>query len=167
MDQPLLPIPRVWLRALLFAGILLPVVFLSTHSWSLKLPSLLMWAALIGSYRDARIAGPVFRFNYVIAFVPLPAKKLKLDRVARLGVDIEESLSFGWILVFGFWNVLFTWLLDWLLPWVGGRYRVWLVTIKGKKILAWQGNSDPAFDENVRRLEAATGLTMERTGFSP
>lgn len=167
MDQRLRPVPRTWLRTLLFAAIIVPAALFSDAPWSMKLPAFVMWAGLIGSYRDARIEAGTFRFGYVVAFVPLPAKRLKLERIVRLGVDTEESLGLGWVLLFGFWNVFITWLLDWLLPWMGGRYRVWLVTAKGRRVLGWQGNSDEAFEENVRRLEGATGLTLERTGFSP
>jgi hypothetical protein len=164
--MPLHPVPRLWLRVLLLALILLPIPF-ARATWTVKGMGVLLWTVMLGSYRDVRIEGAVLRYGFVVGFVPLKPRRLKLDRVTRLAIDTEQGVGWGWMFVVGLWNWLFCWVLDWLFPWFGGRYRVWLLTARGKQILAWQGNSDDALHENLAMLESATGLTTERSGFPP
>lgn len=155
------PTPRVWLRTLLLGLLMLPIPFASA-TWVVKLTGLLLWTALLGSYRIARIEEGAFVVRLVVGFVPLRPRRVRLERVARLTVDIEQPTGTLWVFVIGPWNLMFSWLFDWLLPWLGGRYRVWLVSAKGRRVLAWQGNSDAFFRDNVDRLESATGLVLER-----
>ena len=59
----------------------------------------------------------------------------------------------------GVWNVLMIWLLDWLIPWAGGDYKLWLRSKSGR-LLAWQGNGEANFRHNLAVLEDATGLPV-------
>jgi hypothetical protein len=50
----------------------------------------------------------------------------------------------------------------WFWPWIGEEYELWLVTAKGKRFLAWQGNGDNWFQHNLELLKQVTGATIER-----
>ena len=59
-------------------------------------------------------------------------------------------------------NVLAIWLLDWLIPWAGGDYKLWLRTKSDQRVLAWQGNGEANFRRNLEILEEVSGLPVTR-----
>lgn len=162
-EYTLKPIPRLWLRVILFVVLMLPA-FLSTAPWSTKILGLLLWAGLLGTFPLAQLRDGRFEKQFFVAFVPLKPRKWCLDKVARVEVNLAEPTGCWTAFVFGPANFFFFRLFDWLLPWIGGRYRLWLRSAKGHRVQVWQGSSDAAFEANVHALEKATGLSLERTG---
>lgn len=165
MDYQLKPHPRVGLRVGLLALFLLPLL-ISSLNWPTKGGAIFFWTLLFGSCRLAWLRDDRFEQQLVIGFVPLKVQKYRLKRIDAIGIDTEEPVGCLWILILGVAMVLTFWVFDWLFPWVGGRYRIWLLTQSEKRILAWQGNSEETLHETLAQFEAATGLKFERANFS-
>ena len=165
MDYQLKPYPRVGLRAGLLALFLLPL-FLSSVSWQVKAGALVFWTLMFGSYRNSWLREDRFEQQYIIGFVPLKVQKYRLRKLDALGVDIEQPVGILWVFITGVGTLLTFWIFDWLFPWMGGRYRLWLLTRTEKRVLAWQGNDQDTLNETVAQFERATGLKSERSNFN-
>jgi hypothetical protein len=165
MEYQLQPLPRPKLRLVLLAVFMLPPL-ISTVSWQTKARILVFWTLLFGSYRLAWLREDRFEQQLVIGFVPLKVQKFRLKRIEAIGVDTEEPVGFLWVLIIGLGMLITFWVFDWLFPWMGGRYRVWLLTRTEKRILAWQGNSQETLNETVAKFEEATSLKSQRTNFN-
>ena len=165
MEYQLKPPPRTGLRAGILAVFLLPLL-LSSVGWPLKAGALLFWTALIGSYRVSWLREDRFEQQYFIAFVPIKPQKYRLRKIEAVGIDIEEQAGVSWVLLIGLQMLLTMWVFDWLFPWMGGRFRVWLLLQSKKRVLAWQGSCQDTLNETVARLEEATNLKSERTNFN-
>jgi hypothetical protein len=165
MDYQLKPYPRIHLRLGILAVFMLPLL-LSTVSLLAKAFAFVFWTLLIGSYRQAFLREDRFEQHYFIGFVPLKVYKWRLKKLEALGLDTEEPVGCLWIIVLGVAMVLTFRVFDWLFPWVGGRYRIWLLTQSEKRILAWQGNSEETLHETLAQFEQATGMKCQRTNFN-
>ena len=157
---PLRPVRHWWLRSpiLLFcAGIAL----VSRVEMYKKVFFVASMAAWVGSYPQARLTGDRFERTMFIAFVPARVQRWPLDRFVSIQSDSEpqEEFAVGWWFLFGNWWVLWN-VLDWMVPWVGGPYKLWLRAASGKRVLAWQGRSDRQFRENLDILQQRLGLPM-------
>jgi hypothetical protein len=131
-------------------------------SWAVKIVGAVMWSGWIGSYPIARIRGDQFERVMVIMFVPARAKRWSLDRFSGIQPESEQEDEFaiGWWWLFGGWW-LWSKALDWLTPWMGGPYKLWLRATSGKRVLAWQGRSEAQFRANLDMLLNRTGLSVE------
>ena len=162
MEHTLSPTPRPRLRAVILA-VLLMATFISSGAWLGKLFGAMLLVLLAGTYRYSYVHDDRFQFRYFVGFVPMKVRSYPLKKAVRIEVD-QESPAGVWTLIFlGPWNWLWCHILDHVFPWFGGRYRLWLCTVSGKRVLAWQGNSDACFQQNLRFLETVTGLPIERS----
>ena len=50
-------------------------------------------------------------------------------------------------------------LLDYVIPWLGGNYKLFLRQYDDEKVLIWQGNNTSDYEGNLALLESA-GLTI-------
>ena len=163
MERSLKPIPRLWLRTVLFAVLLTPLL-LSSVGWFQKLFVVAMLALMVGTFRRSWIRGDKFRTGMVVMFYPMRMRQWKLERFVAIEIEIDDRLSFLWILVTGpmFW--LLWRISDFLFPWIGGEFTLRLRTAKGKRVLVWQGNSEDHFETNLELLKTATGAEIQRKG---
>jgi hypothetical protein len=81
--------------------------------------------------------------------VPMPKVRLRVTILVLL-------VAFAWI------GPLLIRLMDWLVPWFGGDYKLWLRTVSDERVLAWQGNGEGNFRQNLEILEETTGLPVTR-----
>ena len=119
-------------------------------------------AAWVGSYPLSRIRGEHFERVMFIMFLPARTKRWALDRFVGIQPESvpQDEFAGAWWMIFGNWFVWWT-VLDWMIPWVGGSYKLWLRAGSGKRVLAWQGSSDRQFRENLDLLQRRTGLSIE------
>ena len=161
METLLHPIPRLRWRLVLFAAL---VAFISIgHApWFSKLAFAAWMAFFLGSYRIARLNDGWFERQMVFMFVPLKRKRWQLARFVEIETRWDESLHVGWALLMG--PALWLWarFLDLALPWMGGNYQLRLRHVKGRPVLAWQGNNDAHFQANLEILKSNTGLPLHR-----
>jgi hypothetical protein len=155
------PVPRLGIRIAAFAA-LAGFALIGSTSWMSKLGFCAAMAFFTGSYRVARLNDGRFERRTVIMFVPLKTKRFQLDRCTDIETFWEESLGIEWSLLTGghLW-ILWT-LFDWLVPWLGGSYRLRLRRLKGGPALVWQGNSEANFQANLEILKNKTGLPVQR-----
>jgi hypothetical protein len=119
---------------------------------------------LLGTFPNAQLTSEHLQSNYVVCFLPVHKKRWPLSEFVRIETDIEQRIVQSWgILVLFFWSL---WLMfrmfDYLMPWLGGDYKLWLRTYGDERLLVWQGNSESHFEGNLRALEEATGLPTAR-----
>jgi hypothetical protein len=135
---------------------------IGTASWLSKLGFCAAMAFFLGSYRVARLKDGRFERRMVIMFVPLKTRRFQLDRCTDIETHWEGGMRVEWSLLTGAWLWIFWTLFDWLIPWLGGSYRLRLRRVKGGPALVWQGNSEANFQANLEILKNNTGLPVQR-----
>ncbi len=159
--MPLRPVRRWWLRFLVFLAFATIAIF-SRAVWHKKVFFSATMAAWAGSYPVARIKGERFERLMFIMFVPARVKRWSLDRFTGVQTECEpqDEYAFGWWWFFGNWWVVWI-VFDWIVPWLGGSYKLYLRAGSGKRVLAWQGNSESQFRANLDILQRRAGLSLE------
>lgn len=164
MPTPFRPAKRLPLRVTVFAvlaafGLLGSAGVINTLIWLVSL------AFLLGSYREAQIGDGQFERRLVLLFIPQPWKRWSLEKFYEIESKYADPSEIEMMLP-GF--MLFTWqllwgaLFDWLIPWMGGSYKLRLRLAKGGSVLVWQGNSDANFQANLALLQNCTSLPLRR-----
>ena len=95
-------------------------------------------------------------------FIPARTRRWSLDRFVGIQPESvpQDQFAGEWWMIFGSWFLWWT-VLDWMMPWVGGSYKLWFRAGSGRRVLAWQGSSDTQFRENLDLLQRRTGLSIE------
>lgn len=155
----LVPVRSLRRRAIVVAGLWL-LALIGTTSWSQKLFFCACMALWIGSFPQARLSGGRFERELYVAFVRVRTKRWKLDRFCRIEIGPDEHSETGPV---GVLLAPFFWFLpviDAIVPWLGGDYKVWLRAHSGRRVLVWQGNSDEYYKANLAALRQVTGLPV-------
>jgi hypothetical protein len=162
---PLVPQPKVRLRATIVA-VLVVLGLIGPSGLVAKLIFCLAMTALFGTFPRCRISRKSYEKEWFIGFVPVGVSHTLLADAKQIETDLEQrmGLTGGCLLSLfvGVQNVLMVWLLDWLIPWAGGDYKLWLRTRAGDRVLAWQGNGEQNFRQNLEIMEDITGLSVTR-----
>ena len=161
-SAPLQPVRRWWLRLVLFLAIAAIPLFSQRTAWYKRVIFAASMALWIGSYPVARVRGDRFERGMFIMFLPVRTKRWSLDRFSGILPESEprDEFAFAWWMFFGNWWVIWT-VLDWMVPWSGGSYKLWLRAATGKRVLAWQGSSESQFRANLDLLQRRTSLSIE------
>jgi hypothetical protein len=148
--------PRVQLgrRYCLLAVLLLPVVFVPHMSLWLRLVACILPVALTGTYRISVLDGDRFKTQLFFMFVPIKTEKCNLPGVIYVETKYNAT-GLGTFLMF-----VFGFIFDLLIPALGGAYEIWLVTAKGREMVAWQGFNQSLFEENLQLLSSRTGAEV-------
>ena len=155
------PRPLVWLRKLLvcaWSGYLLIAPWPS----SLKLDLCLLSVVLFGTFRTITVSSQQITWNYRFGFLPFYTRQLALKDQRTLVTGWEESSGLCEALLLGLWRAFFAPLADWLCPWRGGPYRLWVKNSQGTQTLVWRGRVERSFHRNHKLLSQATGLPSHR-----
>jgi hypothetical protein len=162
---PLVPQPRVWLRLTILL-LLIAFAWIGESSWYSKAIFALATTGLFGTFPRLRISTEYFQQQWFAAFLPVYGRRMRLDKLVQIETDVETKMGMetGFALAFfvGLWDVLMIWLFDWLVPWFGGDYKLWLRTKSDRRILAWQGNGESNFRRNLDLLKDISGLPVTR-----
>ena len=162
MDRPLGPLPNWKRRWIVFVVLSLPALISSQVSWVAKPFALLMVAALVGSARESRVAGTELVSQLFIAFVPRKPQRCKLKFIVLIEAENRKGVgAIDWMFFMGF-NWVMDHIMQWIWPWMAGELELWVVTARDKKMLAWRGNGDAAFQANLATLTSATGASVKR-----
>ena len=145
-------------------AVLLASIVLGNLAWWQKVFVAVMLTLLAGTFRRSCVRGDKFRTGMTIMFYRLPIRQWKLERFVTIEVETEGRLHFGWVVLMELCLWLWLRLSDYLFPWIGGEFGLWLCSVKGKRVLAWQGNSEDYFRNNLEMLETATGAEVQRKG---
>ncbi|OHB69160.1 MAG: hypothetical protein A2V70_21185 [Planctomycetes bacterium RBG_13_63_9] len=167
-DQPspeteplaLVPDRRVKPRLIVLAC-LVALALIATVGWPQKVFFCTSMVFLLGTFPRYCINGQRFEREFVFMFVRVQNKSWRLASFEAIETDLEFQLP-AWTIIFLFLNWFLVRLLDYLVPWAGGKYRILLRDGEGERILAWQGNGEGSFRANLQALEDTTGLPVER-----
>ena len=163
--MPLVPQPKIWLRVTILV-LLVALAWIGESSWYAKGIFALAMAGLFGTFPRLRINTEYFQQEWFVAFLPVYGRRMRLDKLVQIETDVETRMGMGTGIVLAFfvgvWNVLMIWLFDWLIPWFGGDYKLWLRTKSDRRILAWQGNGESNFRRNLAALKDISGLPVTR-----
>lgn len=162
MERFLHPLPRIQFRVGLFVLLIIPPL-VTSGPWTGKISAVVMVSFLVGTYRRSVISGGTFQTNMTWMFIPFSPRRCKLKYVATIETGLEPRAGWWTFFLFGpsFW--VFSRICDFLMPWIGGEMKLWLRSAKGKRLLAWQGNSNDHFQANLAMLKNATGAEVVRT----
>jgi hypothetical protein len=162
MSTPLYPRPRIWLRATVVV-LLVALAWVGTTPWYAKTVFCLAMLGLLGSFPRPRIDSTCYEKTWFICFVAVRPIRIPWEKCIQIETDLDERLdAASSFLLFGVRDMLLGWIIDWLLPWFGGEYKLWLRTGPHDRVLAWQGNGEWNFRQNVDVLEDASGLPVTR-----
>jgi hypothetical protein len=139
-STPLVPQPKTWLRATILA--LLVVFALIGGSGPIAtIVFCLVMAGLFGTFPRCRISSEQFEREWFVFFVPVRVERTCLADVTQIETDVEQKMGIqgGCLLSLfvGVQNVLMVWLLDWLIPWAGGDYKIWLRLLSRRRVLTY------------------------------
>ena len=119
-------------------------------------------AALVGSARDSRLVGTDLITQLFVAFVPCKPERCKLKFIVQIEAENRKGIgAVDWIFFLGF-NWVMDRIMQWIWPWMAGELELWVVTARDRKMLAWRGNGDAAFQSNLAALTSATGAAVKR-----
>jgi len=161
MERELLPATDLRIRLIALGVLLVPIPFI---------PGINLWIGLLccglpliftGTYRRARIVETTFVAQFHFAFIPFPVQKCKLAVVGFVETIYGGSQPGLWtFILFGPLQFIMGWIFDYLIPALGGPYEIWLITAKGREILAWQGHNQQHFEANLELLQSQTGAEI-------
>ena len=143
-------------------GVLLIPIFLSSGFWLIKLFLTVLMAFLVGTVWRSDVREARLERQLILAFVPLRTKRWSLDKFQRIDIVCKPPTTVWAAAGIGVVWWLMWRAFDWLFPWLEATYQLHLRGKTGKRVLAWQGNSENDFDENTERLIQATGLPVQR-----
>ena len=119
----------------------------------------LVAAALLGTYPEIFVDGKELERRFRVLFFEMRVTHISLEPCTQIEIDIEPPLGVGWAAVLGiYW--LWCLVLDRVVPWLGGDYRIWVRTYRGQRIQVWQGNGEANFRANLKILQKETGLPL-------
>ncbi|WP_010586950.1 hypothetical protein [Schlesneria paludicola] len=160
MEVTLKPVTNLTPRYWVVGFVLVPFLLLPIPWW-VKLIGCITPIVLAGTYRISTIEGDKFRTQLFLGFVPLKPQKCNLPAVLYIETKYNAlGAGFGTLLLLGPMQYVFSTIFDMLIPALGGAYEIWLVTAKGREIVAWQGFNQKLFEENVELLTARSGAEL-------
>jgi hypothetical protein len=161
MERELIPVTNLRIRIVLLILFLAPIPFLPDVPMLIRFLSCGLPLIFTGTYRRSRIIETTFVTRFCFAFVPFPIQRCKLASVGYLEATYGNSRPGLWtFIMFGPLQLVFGWLFDFLIPSLGGPYEIWIVTAKGREIMAWQGHNQQYFDANLELLQSQTGAEI-------
>ena len=161
MERSLGPLPS-WVKRSVWCVVLVIPALLTTAPWPAKLFSLCFVAAMAGTTRTSKIVGPDLIGQMFVAFVPMKPERVKLKFIVEVETGLRREMNmFDWVL-FGAMAWITERVLKWVWPWLSGDFELWVITARDKRFLAWRGNGDALFQENLTMLTSATGAKVRR-----
>ena len=162
INRPLGPLPNWTTRWIVFGVLSLPTLIFPQIPWYLKPLAVATMAGLVGCARESYIDGTELVTRIFGAFMPLKPQRCKLKFIVLIEAEDRKGIgAVDWIFFLGF-NWVMDHIMQWIWPWMAGELELWVVTARDKKMLAWRGNGDNAFQANLATLTSATGASVKR-----
>ncbi|MDB5336253.1 MAG: hypothetical protein JWN70_1872 [Planctomycetaceae bacterium] len=155
------PRPLLWLRKVLACG-WSGYLLISPWSSSVRLDCCLLGLIVLGTFRTITVSNQQITWKYRFGFLPFYTSQLNLKDQTSIVTGWEERSGLGEALLLGLWGACVAPLADWLCPWRGGPYRLWVKSTQGVRTLIWRGRVERSFHRNHKLLGQATGLPSQR-----
>ncbi len=153
----LTPLRRRRPRLIVFA-LLVAFIMIGRPPWYQQVGFALSMAVLLGTYPLVEIRRKYIERSMIVLFYPAHTQRFPLRDFVSIETDLEKRIadSVGCL-------ILFVWVFrpfDYLMPWVGGDFKLWLRSLDDDRLLVWQGNNEHHFRINLETLESRTGLPV-------
>ncbi|HET6323163.1 MAG TPA: hypothetical protein VFG04_00580 [Planctomycetaceae bacterium] len=148
---------RLRVRIVVLVLLLVPIVVASRRSLLERLWACVIPLSVTGMYRTSKIRGDRFTTQFHIAFFPVTTQRCNLRGVTHIDTHYgHEGSGWGTMVLFGAIQAIFGRIFEFLLPSIGGPYRISLVTARGRELTAWQGTTEAEFRRIVELLQSVT-----------
>lgn len=161
MDRSLLPMPNWTLRVIVCVVMALPALLSPGPLWT-KLFGLAFVIVLTGSARESRVLGDEFETRLFVAFRSVKVERCKLKVVVEVETQLRQEANAADWLIFGGMMWAMDCIMRYIWPWMAGEFELTLLTARDKRVLAWRGNGEEAFQQNLATLVSATGARIRR-----
>jgi hypothetical protein len=155
------PHRRSSLRLLVLVGLVLLAVICGASWYHLAVFAFFM-GLLLGTFPRVRLRGELLEREFLLLFMPLHHVECRLGEIESLETGVEEQLGVAYGCLIGFQTWVIGKLVDRMAPWLGGDCKIWLRLRSGRRLLAWQGNNEQHFRQNLTVLERSTDLRAVR-----
>lgn len=159
MSQELKPKPNRIAR-IVGVALLSALGALGSTPWMAKIGFMISMVLILGTFRRFQVTEKSLRHRWTVAFIDLPSKSWKHKRFTKIETRYSPATGILEFLIFGPLGFLFGWILDTFFSWVGGTYEIWLNDEVDNGVLAWQGNSQQLFEENVELLKTMVDVPV-------
>jgi hypothetical protein len=118
-------------------------------------------------WRSSRLSwawwrGDKFQREFLLLFFPIHFRECRLSQIESIETGLEEQLGVAYGILLGVKTFIVGKIVDRLLPWLAGDFKIWVRLNSGRRVLAWQGNNQRDFHHNLEVLEASTLLRAVR-----
>jgi hypothetical protein len=161
VEMILQPETRLRPRLIVLGVMLIPVFVVSFPPWWMRILACVVPVMLTGTYRISQVDGDKFRTQLFVGYLPMKVDKCKLPGVLYIETKFNSTGFMGdaFPLLMPLQFILMG-IFDMLMPALGGPYEIWLITSKGREIVAWQGMHEQHFEQNVALLSARSGAEL-------
>lgn len=145
------------LPRLIILGCLVVFILIGQAPLHVQLAFDLCWALILGSYPLVEIREKTIEQTTMVGFFPVHRKTYQLRDFVSVETDVETRITqfVGCLILFIFFYWLLFRIFDYLLPWLGGDYKLWLRRYDDERIPIWQGNNTTDYEANLALLESA------------
>lgn len=106
---------------------------------------------IIGTYPIVQVKRKTIEQTFYVFFFPVHKTVLRLRDFVAVEADAEPRLSeqFGCLVYVFFWYAILWKFFDFLMPWLGGTYKLYLKEITDERTLIWQGSNTYDYEANL------------------
>jgi hypothetical protein len=159
MERILEPVDNPRRRLILLAILLLPILFtlrFTIVGLLISVAASFLPIMLTGTYRVTKVKGDRLFSQLFLGFMPMKPVKINLESVVGIHVRNAQQTGVGMLIMFGPVMFIFSHLMDYLLPSLGGSYEIHLETGKGRDVLVWSGHHQTQYEANLNYLKTRT-----------
>lgn len=156
------PKPR-WALRRLIAALSCAGILLSAAPGPVRLGLAVLVIFLAGTGVEIEVSDREIRRSHVWMFCYTRKRRWLNTDLREIEAEWDEDSGVGEALLLGLYGWCVAPLLEWLCPWSGGSYRLWMRTHSGKRRLLWQGRRERSFRRNQTELTRVTRLPLVRT----
>lgn len=106
---------------------------------------------IIGSYPLVQVKKKTIEQTLFVLFYPVHTKVLRLRDFVSVEADVEPGMGdqFGCLIYVFFWYAIMWKFFDFLMPWLGGTYKLYLKELTDERTLIWQGSNTYDYEANL------------------
>lgn len=106
---------------------------------------------IIGTYPIVKVKKKTIEQVFYVFFFPVHKTVWRLRDFVAIEADAEPRMSdqFGCLVYVFFWYAILWKFFDFLMPWLGGTYKLYLKELTDERTLIWQGSNTNDYEANL------------------
>lgn len=142
-------------RAIVF-GVLVAFILVGQAPLYKQLFFDLTMGLIIGSFPLIAVKEKTIEQTLYILFYPAHKKVWKLRDFVGVEAEVEQRITdqFGCLVLIFFWMAILWRFFDFLMPWLGGVYKLYLREYTDERMVIWQGSSAADYEANLALFES-------------